>query len=192
LLEAIHLAGGFSFGRLALHGGEAWKYAGLWAIAFLFVGFVEEFGFRGYMQFTLTTGIGFWPAALLLSALFGFVHNSNPGESHLGAFTAGAVGFVFCLVLRRTGDLWMPVGLHLGWDWGETYFYGVPDSGLAAQGHLLNSSTHGPTWVTGGTVGPEGSWLCVGVIVILWIFFATWLREVKYPNLAAIPDPLRR
>jgi membrane protease YdiL (CAAX protease family) len=140
----------------------------------------------------LTTGTGFWPAAVLLSLLFGLAHTSNTGESHLGAFTAGAIGFVFCLVLRRTGDLWMPIGLHLGWDWGETYFYGVPDSGIAAQGHLLNSSSHGPIWLTGGTVGPEGSWLCVAVIVILWILFATWLRDVKYPNLAAIPDPRRR
>jgi len=192
LLAAMHLAGVFSFGTLALHGAEAWKYAGLWALAFLCVSLFEEFFVRGYMLFTLTTGTGFWPAAVLLSVLFGLAHTSNPGESHLGAFTAGAIGFVFCLVLRRTGDLWMPIGLHLGWDWGETYFYGVPDSGLAAQGHLLNSSSHGPTWLTGGTVGPEGSWLCVVVIVILWILFATWLRVVKYPNLAAIPDPRRR
>jgi hypothetical protein len=83
--------------------------------------------------------------------------------------------------------LWMPIGFHLGWDWGETYFYGVADSGQVAKGHLLNASFHGPNWLTGGTVGPEASWLCIALLVIFWILFSAWFREVKYPNPAAIP-----
>jgi hypothetical protein len=47
--------------------------------------------------------------------------------------------------------------MHAAWNWGETYFYSVPDSGMVAKGHLLNSSFHGPDWLTGGTVGPEAS-----------------------------------
>jgi hypothetical protein len=58
------------------------------------------------------------------------------------------------------------VGMHAAFDWTETYFYGVPDSGLLAQGHLLNSSFHGPVWLTGGSVGPEGSYLVFGVLVL--------------------------
>ena len=109
-------------------------------LAFLFVGLFEEFFFRGYALFTLTTGIGFWPAAILCSVVFGYVHHSNPGETWVGAFAAGFVGLIFCLLLRRTGDLWMPIGFHASWDWGETYFYGVPDSGQVATGHLLNAN----------------------------------------------------
>jgi membrane protease YdiL (CAAX protease family) len=192
LLIVLRLAGAFSFGDLALHGVAIWKCGAIWGVAFLFVGFFEEFSIRGYPLFTLATGIGFWPAALFWSFIFGLGHYFNHGETALGAFSAGAFGFLFCLILRRTGDLWLPIGFHLGWDWGETYFYGVPDSGLVAGGHLLNASFHGPQWLTGGTVGPEARWLCIALLVIFWFLFNAWFRDVKYPNPAAIPDPRAR
>ncbi len=191
LLMALRIAGVFHFGPMQLAGAAMWRYAGLWALAFLFVALFEEFAFRGYALFTLSTGIGFWPAALVASALFGYVHHGNPGESRLGLFCAGAVGLLFCLLVRRTGDLWMPIGFHAAWDWGQTFFYGVPDSGISPQGHLFSAASSGPAWLTGGTVGPEGSWLCILLLVLLWIFFSAWLPEAKYPNPAAIPDPRR-
>jgi uncharacterized protein len=188
LLGGMRLAGVFQLGPISLHGAEIWKYGAEWGAAFLFVGFFEEYGFRGYALFTITIGMGFWPAAIILSAIFGFIHHSNPGESWVGAFTAGAVGLIFCLLLRRTGNLWMPIGFHAAWDWGESYFYGVPDSGLVTQGHLFSAKFSGPAWLSGGTVGPEGSWLCVVLFVILWVIFSLWLRGVKYPN----PDAVGR
>ncbi len=189
LLGAIRVAGAFHLDGLALHGAALWKYAFLWAAVFLIVGLFEEFFFRGYTLFTLTTGIGFWPAALLLSAAFGYVHHGNSGETWVGAFNAGLVGLLFCLLLRRTGDLWMAIGFHAAWDWGETYFYGVADSGQAAVGHLFNASFAGPQWITGGTVGPEGSYFCVALLIVLFVLFCVLLRETRYPNPAAISRP---
>jgi membrane protease YdiL (CAAX protease family) len=90
------------------------------------------------------------------------------------------IGFFFCLTLRRTGTLWWAIGFHMSWDWGESYLYSVPDSGGTAPGHLLNSSFHGPDWLTGGSVGPEGSYLVFVVLVVLWILFARAYPEVKY------------
>ncbi|PYV64514.1 MAG: hypothetical protein DMG97_34665 [Acidobacteria bacterium] len=81
----------------------------------------------------------------------------------------------------------MPIGLHMAFDWGETYFYGVADSGQTLPGHLLNSSSSGPAWLSGGTVGPEGSLLCTLLIVVVWLSCAAWLREVKYPK----PTPIQ-
>jgi len=189
LLGVLHVCGAFQFGAIALHGLELWKYAALWGLCFLFVAFFEEFTFRGYSLFTLTTGMTFWPAAIAMSVVFGLVHHTNPGESWMGVFTVVIVGLLCCLLVRRTGDLWMPIGFHAAWDWGETYFYGVPDSGLLARGHLFNSTSSGPVWLTGGSVGPEGSWLCVVLLVILWVVFALWLREKKYPNPDALLNP---
>lgn len=191
LLVSLRAAGVFHFGSIALHGVEIWRYGILWALAFLAVGFFEEFAFRGYALFTLTSGIGFWPSAIILSVLFGYVHHGNPGETWLGSFSAGAVGLLACLILRRTGDLWMAIGFHAAWDWGETFFFGVPDSGQVAPGHLFNSTSAGPAWLTGGTVGPEGSWLCILLLVVLWFVFAVWLRGAEYPDPAAIADPHR-
>jgi len=166
LMGLISLFHGYSYEGIGATGTVAIKYAILYAIGFLFVGFFEEFGFRGYVQSTLGSGIGFWPSALIFSFLFGAVHLSNPGEAKIGAFMAGSFGLLAAFSLRRTGSLWFAVGMHAAFDWTETYFYGVPDSGLLAQGHLLNSSFHGPVWLTGGSVGPEGSYLVFGVLIL--------------------------
>ncbi len=162
---------GFSFGELALRGPAIWSYALLWGAVFLCVGLFEEFLFRGYAQFTIATGIGFWPAATALSAAFGAVHLFNLGEGKVGALSVFAIGMFFCLTLRRTGNLWFAVGLHAAFDWGETFLFSVPDSGIVAPGHLLNSSFHGPVWLTGGTVGPEGSVMAFAVVALAAVLF---------------------
>jgi membrane protease YdiL (CAAX protease family) len=189
LLVVLRLASAFYFGTVALHGAEILKWGLLFACLFLLVGLKEEFSGRGYLLFTLSTGIGFWPAAIVMSVVFGAGHLHNPGETWFGALQAGSFGLLACLILRRTGNLWMPIGFHMAWDWGQTYFYGVPDSGIVVPGHLLDSKLTGPTWLTGGTVGPEGSILCFALLVVLWFLFAELFREPKYPNPAAIPDP---
>jgi uncharacterized protein len=188
LLFAMRFAGVFHFGVLALHGAAIWKYAAAWGVVFLFVGFFEEFLVRGYPLFTLTTGMTFWPSAILLSVVFGLGHRGNSGEDWVGVATAGGAGLLFALLLRRTGNLWMPIGFHAAWDWGQTYFYGVPDSGLVGKGHLFQPVTSGPAWLSGGSVGPEGSWLCVILLIVLGIIFALSLPEAKYPD----PDAVRR
>jgi uncharacterized protein len=154
LIAVLH---GVSIEGLALGRSAAVRYGLLYLLGFILVGFFEEFSFRGYFQATLASGIGFWWAAIALSILFGAVHLGNPGEARFGALMAGCFGLLAAFSLWRTGSIWFAIGMHAAWDWGETYFYGVPDSGMAAQGHLLNASFHGPVWLTGGTVGPEAS-----------------------------------
>jgi uncharacterized protein len=160
LIGLIAAFGGYSFGPLALHGNEILRWALIHLVLFVFVGLFEEFLFRGYTQFALGEGISFWPAAVVLSLAFGAVHLSNSGEGWIGAAGAALVGFLFCFTLRRTGNLWYAVGLHASFDWGETFLYSVPNSGTVMQGHLSDSLLHGPQWLTGGTVGPEGSLFC--------------------------------
>jgi membrane protease YdiL (CAAX protease family) len=188
LLAAMRGVGVFYFGSIALHGTDIWKWAVVYAFVFTLVALREEFRARGYGLFTLSAGISFWPAAILSAAFFGYSHHGNSGEDWIGLFNAGAFGLLACFLLRRTGNLWMPIGLHLAFDWGETYFYGVADSGQTLPGHLLNSTSSGPPWLSGGTVGPEGSLLCTLLIVLVWVICAAWLREVKYPKLAPLQN----
>lgn len=180
LLVAMYGLRLFDFGDLALHSVRILRFAVFWAVFFLLVGFFEEFLLRGYTQITLTRAIGFWPAAALLSCTFGLIHMRNAGEEWPGLLAAAAIGFFFCLTLHRTGTLWFAVGFHAAWDWGETFFYSVPDSGTLFPGHLLKSSFHGPRWLTGGVVGPEGSVLCFVVIGLLWLLFDRRYPEVRY------------
>ena len=157
LVGLISAFGGYSFGGLAVHGSALIGWGLLWGLVFLLVGFSEEFMFRGYVQYTLARGIGFWPAAVCLSVVFGATHLRNPGEGIVGALNVAVTGLVFAFALRRTGNLWLAVGWHACFDFGETFVFSVPDSGFVFDHHLSNAVLHGPTWLTGGTVGPEGS-----------------------------------
>ena len=179
-LLAIFSLHGFHLAGLAIHGQTILTSIAAWGGAFIVVGLGEEFAFRGYLQFTLTTGMGFWPAAVLLSALFGLAHAGNPGESKFGLLSVVCFGLLFCLFLRRTGNLWLAVGFHAGWDWGQTFFYGVPDSGLKPYHNLLNSAFHGPAWLTGGSVGPEASVFTPTVLLIVAILFSLAYRQNRY------------
>jgi len=175
LIGLIAAFGGYSFGSLALQGSEIVQWGLFHLLLFFFVGLFEEFLFRGYMQYTLAEGIGFWPAAILLSVLFGGLHLGNPGEGLVGAAGVVVVAIFFCFTLKRTGNLWYAVGLHASFDWGETYLFSVPNSGTTIQGSLSHSVLHGPTWLTGGTVGPEGSVFCfltmaLQFLMVMWLF----------------------
>jgi len=163
LIAALH---GFSVHGLSLNAPAATRYGLLYFAGFITVGMFEEFAFRGYLQSTLQLAAGFWPAAAILAVGFGAIHLGNPGEAKFGALMAGLFGLLAAFTLRRTGNIWFAIGLHTMWDWGETFFYSVRDSGVPAAGHLINSDFHGPTWLTGGTVGPEGSLIVFGVLGI--------------------------
>lgn len=188
LIGLVAAFGGYSFGTLALGGTGLFLWAGLWGLAFLFVGLSEEFLFRGYAQFTLARGIGFWRAALCLSLVFGAAHLKNPGEGLVGAANVAVTGLVFAFALRRTGNLWLAVGWHAAFDFGETFLFSVPDSGFVFDRHLSNAVLEGPVWLTGGAVGPEGSvfgFLTMGIsaLAIHFLFPANKHAPPK-------PDPL--
>ncbi len=151
-LLAIFAFHGVRLSGPMIRGTTVFTSAAAWTATFLLVGLSEEFSFRGYGQFTLTSGMGFWPSAFLLSILFGAAHMGNGGENILGESSVVLFGLLFCLFLRRRGNLWWAVGFHMGYDWGQTFFYGVPDSGLLPYQNFLSASFHGPKWLTGGTV----------------------------------------
>lgn len=179
-LLAIFLLHGFRLTGFAIHGRTILTATLSWAVAFILVGLAEEFSFRGYLQYTLTTGIGFWPAAVLFSALFGLAHAGNPGETKAGLLSVFWFALLFCFILRRTGNLWWPVGFHAGWDWGQTFFYGVPDSGILPYHNLFNCAFSGKPWLTGGSVGPEASVFTPIVLAIVAVIISRVYRENRY------------
>ena len=173
VIGVIATFGSYHFGNLAIHGANLLRWAAFWGAFFVLVGLYEEFAFRGYVQFTLAQAVSFWPAAVLLSAAFGFVHRTNQGESKMGLAGIVLTGLFWCLTLRRTGNLWFAVGMHASFDFGETFLYSVPDSGYIFPGHLSNAMLAGPAWLTGGSAGPEAS---VCDFIMLLIFFYVFQR----------------
>lgn len=191
LVCALWRGGLLVFDGRMLTSAAALRYGLVWAFAFLLVGLFEESLMRGYLQFTLTrgltlpglpSGIGFWIAALVLSAAFGAIHTGNPGESPVGLFAAGAIGLVFCLSLWYTKSLWWAVGFHASWDWAESYFYGTADSGTHVQGYLFATHPVGPVLWSGGATGPEGSILVLPLILLIALaMWTVWGRNTVAP-----------
>ena len=159
----------FGFGRLepAMAGFPAALRSGLaWAAAALLIGAFEEIFFRGYLFAIARERFGFWTGTAVVTALFMLGHSHNAGENPIGLLTTGVVSVFFCLAIRRTGALWWVIGCHAGWDWAESYFFGSADSGSHASGRLFTLLPHGNLHLSGGTDGPEGSLLCLVVLLI--------------------------
>jgi CAAX protease family protein len=179
-----------------LFGSDALRYGAIWLLGFLLVGLFEEYLVRGYLQYTLTRGLagfyqwafktrhsaalGFWTSAVLFSILFGLGHGKNPGESPIGLLSAGLAGLLFCFSLWRTGSLWWAIGFHTSWDWAQSFLYGVADSGMMAQHHLLATHPVGKPILSGGATGPEGSIFIVAVLALGSLIIVFTLPRAQY------------
>jgi membrane protease YdiL (CAAX protease family) len=181
VLGGLATLGYYHFGSLEVHGTAILRWALIWGLFFVIVGFYEEFAFRGYVQFTLAQAIGFWPAATCLSFLFGAIHYANPGETWPGLAGIVLTGLFWAFTLSRTGTLWFAVGMHATFDFGETFLYSVPDSGAIFPGHLSSATLAGPTWLSGGTAGPEASVFDFLAIIIFFFLFHSLYPAAKSP-----------
>jgi len=207
LILTLHSFHFLTFDARLDHGPSVLCWGGLQLIGFLFVGLLEEYSFRGYIQFTLTRGfvflgnrispqrartIAFWIASILTSAIFLSAHIQNNGENALGLFQVFLAGVLFVIALWRTGSLWWGIGFHMAWDWGQSFLYGVPDSGLLMQGRLFATHASGKPIFSGGTVGPEGSVLCIPIfllaIAVLFFTHPSPQPSLELPNAHPCPE----
>ena len=176
LVVGIAALGGFTFGALAMGGTTLLKYTVAWLIAFALVGLAEEMDFRAASLITLAEAVGFWPAAILLSALFGGLHYFlKPGENLADAFSVGLLGLFLCFTVLRTGAIWFAIGFHAVFDYAAIFIFGAPNSGNQGKPvatKLLTGGYHGAAWLTGGPLGVEASWLVFPVIALLFIGFS--------------------
>jgi hypothetical protein len=183
------------FDRRLLFGTDVLRYGLMWLLGFLLVGLLEEYLTRGYLQYTLTRGLagiyqsifktrhsqllGFWTSAVFFSILFGMGHSGNPGESPIGLLAAGLAAMVFCFSLWRTGSLWWAIGFHASWDWAQSFLYGVADSGLMVQHHLMATHPVGKPILSGGATGPEGSIFILAILALICVIIVLTLPRVE-------------
>ena len=184
--------GGYRVQGLALQGADLLLWPLLWALAMLAVAFYEEPAFRGFQLFTLSRGITYWPAALLLSLGFGALHYfQKPNESWLDFLNVGLIGLFFCFTVRRTGDIWFAAGWHFTYNFMSMGIMGSPNTGNEGgkplQGHLLASSFSGPDWLTGGPTGAQASVFTLAMVVVLFALFHWRYRQARYPVLEKTP-----
>jgi len=182
----IRALGGVSFDGLALTGKALGASVGIWSAAMIVLGLFEETLFRGYPLVTLARGMGFWPAAILLSAFFGALHYfTKPMETVLDAVSVSFIGLFLCLTFRRTGDLWLAVGFHAAFDFFALPVFGAPNTangGAPVPGHFLATRFHGPAWVTGGPCGIEASVVMIAAMALLFAAFSRMRPRVAGPG----------
>jgi hypothetical protein len=169
-LDMFHL---LSFDARLLHGRAILMWGAVQLLAFLLVGLVEEYIFRGYLQFTLARGLNSTGNLIPRPHARAIAHSFKDGENKLGLLQVFVFGVVLAVSLWRTGSLWWGIGFHMAWDWAQSFLYGVPDSGDLMQGRLFATHSLGNPLLSGGTVGPEGSALCIPILllVIVVLFF---------------------
>jgi uncharacterized protein len=133
-------------------------------VSALIAAIIEEIIFRGFLFRLSEKVLGLWGALALTSALFGAAHAFNRGAT-MGSDLAIAVeaGLLLGGAYALTQRLWLPIGIHLGWNFAEGSIFGMAVSGGTNRESLIAGSLHGQDWLTGGAFGPENS---VGAVII--------------------------
>jgi membrane protease YdiL (CAAX protease family) len=163
--------GGITIHGLSLHGAGILWGALAWLGACTLVGVAEEMLFRGYLLQTLWKSLGFWPAAVLISAWFAADHYFfKEGENVWDVITLVSLGLWACYSVLRTGTLWLAVGYHVSFDYMQLFVIGTKNGSVEPVNHLLNASFQGPAWVTGGVLGTEASFLMYPSIALLFLY----------------------
>jgi len=147
--------------------------------------FGEELLFRGYGFQILLAAAGPYATILPVGVLFALLHGSNPNATWFGLANTAGFGILFGYAYLRSRDLWLPVGLHFGWNVTLPLF-GVNLSGLRMKLTGYEEAwTAGPVW-SGGAYGPEASALTTGVMVLLAIYL--WKAPIRKQH-SPITDP---
>jgi membrane protease YdiL (CAAX protease family) len=151
---------------------DAFALSGRTLLPVLMAPVFEELIFRGTALRLLEQRWGSAVALAITSALFGVAHLMNPNSNVLSAVcVAIEAGLLLGIAYIATRSLWLPIGLHFGWNFAEGDILGCPDSGVAVSG-VFHTSTHGNALITGGEFGPEGSLispvLCLVVTMLLY------------------------
>jgi len=173
---------------------------------FIAVGIQEELFSRGYQVKNLAEGLRGVPllgmtgaivaATLLSSALFGYLHIGNPNATFTSTFNIFLAGIFLAMGFILTGELAIPIGLHITWNFFQGVVFGFPVSGLASSFSVFGIEQGGDTLITGGTFGPEAGLIGIGAMALGSILTIGWVKarygRAKIQDALTQPDLLWR
>ncbi|MEJ2758245.1 MAG: CPBP family intramembrane metalloprotease, partial [Anaerolineales bacterium] len=145
----------------------------LWLVLFIAVGFYEELFSRGYQLQNLEEGLNTFWAVVLSSLVFGVLHIFNPNATLISAVGIVFAGLFLAYPYLRTRQLWLSIGMHIGWNTFLGPVFGFPVSGMANP-HLFLVSVDGPELLTGGAFGPEAGLVVLPALLLgallVWVY----------------------
>ena len=149
-------------------------------IVFIFVGWNEELLSRGYHLQTIASGFNLFWGVIISSAVFGLLHLGNPNATWVSAAGIFFAGIYLAYGYIRTKQLWLSIGLHIGWNFFEGVGFGFPVSGLDIY-PLLRINVTGPELWTGGAFGPEAGLIVLPSLLVggLLIYLYTQKRDAN-------------
>jgi membrane protease YdiL (CAAX protease family) len=163
----------FSLGWLTFE-GFAWQFDPIntvvtnvliFFIGFILVGWNEELLSRGYHLQTIASGLNLFWGVVISSAVFGILHLGNPNATWVSAAGIFFAGLYLAYGYIRTKQLWLPIGLHIGWNFFEGVVFGFPVSGLDIYA-LTRIQVTGPELWTGGAFGPEAGLIVLPSLIV--------------------------
>jgi len=164
----VYLGGAAAASSTVVHGASTGSLPaiGMTIVLLVVAAASEELVYRGYpLQVLLkATGPSPVPGVLLMSAVFGLGHYLNPNATWLGTFNTFLAGVLLSIAYLRTRSLWLPYGIHIGWNLGVGVVLGLPVSGVHLSS-ILETGVGEPDWLTGGGFGPEGGILATVAII---------------------------
>ena len=119
----------------------------------------------------------FW-AVLISCLLYGLLHMSNPNSTLLSGLLIAFFGYLRIFGWLRTGQLWLSMGMHAGWDFFQGPLLGFTISGMKTQS-IIKQTVSGEEWITGGSFGPEAGIIVLPVLILglVLMYLWTWKRQ---------------
>ena len=147
------------------------------ALTYVIVGWSEELLSRGYWLQNISEGLNLFWGVLISSLLFALAHLGNPNWSLLAIVNIAAGGVFLAFAYLRTRQLWLPIGIHIGWNFFQGPVFGFPVSGTDSF-ILIRHTVNGPELLTGGAFGPEAG-LIILPIIALGAALVYWYTRVN-------------
>ena len=141
----------------------------------------EELVFRGYIFQNTVSTLGLTGCIVLLSLLFGLLHGMNPNATVLSTALITLITPQLFYAYLKTGQLWLPIGIHWGWNFFQASVFGFSASGQESPAMIAQSPT-GPDWLSGGAFGAEGSILILPVTLLSMVAIHYWVRATREPD----------
>lgn len=135
-------------------------------LLFFVAALMEELILRGYIFQAFIEGSRVWIALILLSSIFSLAHLDNPDSTIPSSLNIFLAGVLLSICYLKTRSLWLPTGLHLGWNWMQASFWGMGVSGYHVKWSLFTAEPQGADWISGGNFGAEASIFATIVISV--------------------------
>ncbi|HSL42259.1 MAG TPA: type II CAAX endopeptidase family protein [Anaerolineales bacterium] len=150
-------------------------------LVYILVAWNEELVYRGYILQSLASGLNLGWGILISSLYFGMEHLSNPNSTWMAVAGIFLLALLFVYAYIRTAQLWLPIGMHLGWNFFQSTVFGFPVSGHDRPG-LFRITVSGPELWTGGAFGPEAG-LVILPICLLGAMLIHWFTKHRKKRL---------